>query len=126
MANDGGVYFCDNGGRDENSWQMPTGLETLDPINIAGLCGIGSQPALYFGCGDNNDFFSLDGGQQWGDPGSGCGDCDAWFADPAQLNRVVQFLPRTDPGVFGIIRSISILGPAYDAEDSGVRPGQEL
>jgi hypothetical protein len=113
MANDGGVYFCDDGGRNENSWQMPTGLETLDPINVAGLCGIGSQPALYFGCGDNNDFFSLDGGQQWGDPGSGCGDCDAWFADPAQLNRVVQFLPRTKPGVFGIIRSISILGPAY-------------
>lgn len=113
MANDGGVYFCDDGCRNENSWQMPTGLETLDPINVAGLCGIGSQPALYFGCGDNNDFFSLDGGQQWGDPGSGCGDCDAWFADPAQLNRVVQFLPRTKPGVFGIIRSISILGPAY-------------
>jgi hypothetical protein len=105
MANDGGVYFCDDGGRNESSWQMPTGLETLDPVNIAGLFGIGSQPALYFGCGDNNDFFTRDGGQHWGDPGSGCGDCDAWFTDMAQASQVVQFLPRRGVGVFGIVRS---------------------
>ena len=49
MANDGGVYWCDDGGRNEHSWQMPTGLETLDPVNIAGLFGNGNQPALYFG-----------------------------------------------------------------------------
>ena len=111
MANDGGVYFCDDGGRNESSWQMPTGLETLDPINIAGLFGQGSQPALYFGCGDNNDFFTRDGGQHWEDPGSGCGDCDAWFTDMAQAGRVVQFLPRRQPndqspkGFIGIVRS---------------------
>jgi len=111
LANDGGVYFCDDGGQNENSWQMPTGLETLDPINIAGLFGIGSQPALYLGCGDNNDFFTRDGGQHWEDPGSGCGDCDAWFADMAQANRVIQFLPRRQPddnlskGYIGIISS---------------------
>ena len=111
MANDGGVYFCDDGGRKESSWQMPTGLETLDPINIAGLFGEGSQPALYFGCGDNNDFFTRDGGQHWEDPKSRCGDCDAWFTDMAQAGRVVQFLPRRQPndqspkGFIGIIRS---------------------
>ena len=111
MANDGGVYWCDDGGKNESSWQMPTGLEALDPVNIAGLFGIGSQPALYFGCGDNNDFFTRDGGQHWGDPGSGCGDCDAWFADMAQADRVIQFLPRRQPsdqspkGFIGIIRS---------------------
>lgn len=111
MANDGGVYFCDDGGRKESSWQMPTGLETLDPINIAGLFGIGDQPALYFGCGDNNDFFTRDGGQHWGDPRSRCGDCDAWFTDMADASRVVQFLPRRQPndqsprGFFGIILS---------------------
>ncbi len=109
MANDGGVYFCDDGGQSENSWQMPTGLETLDGINVAGLSGIGNEPALYMGCGDNNDFFSLDGGQHWGDPGSRCGDCDAWFTDSAQVSRVVQFLPRRGnsvlKGYFGIISS---------------------
>jgi hypothetical protein len=110
MANDGGVYFCDDGGRKESSWQMPTGIETLDPINIGGMSGLGSTPALYFGCGDNNDFFSRDGGQHWGDPGSGCGDCDAWVADSATAKRVVQFLPRrkvsdsVPKGFIGIVR----------------------
>jgi hypothetical protein len=117
MANDGGMYWCDDGGRSESSWQMPTGLQTLDPINIAGLFGVGSQPALYFGCGDNNDFFTRDGGQHWEDPGSHCGDCDAWFADMADANRIIQFLPRRGPGVFGIIRSD---GSAYpNAGDDG-------
>jgi hypothetical protein len=109
MANDGGVYFCDDGGESESSWQMPTGLETLDGINVAGLSGIGNEPALYMGCGDNNDFFTRDGGRHWGDPGSGCGDCDAWFTDSAQVSRVVQFLPRRGnnllKGYFGIISS---------------------
>jgi photosystem II stability/assembly factor-like uncharacterized protein len=117
MANDGGVYFCDDGGRQESSWKMAAGLETLDAINIAGLFGNGDQPALYFGSGDNNDFFTRDGGQHWEDPKSNCGDCDAWFSDMAQGGRVVQFLPRKDPGVFGIIRSGSSAYP--DASDSG-------
>ncbi len=105
MANDGGVYWCDDGGRDETSWQMPAGLETLDPVNVSGLYGIGDSPALYFGCGDNNDFFSRDGGASWGDPQSGCGDCDAWFADLAQPSRVYQFLPRRAGGQIGIVKS---------------------
>lgn len=49
------------------------------------------------GCSDNNDFFTRDGGAHWGDPGSNCGDCDAWFADVAQADRVIQFLPRRQP-----------------------------
>jgi hypothetical protein len=74
------------------------GLETLDPINIA---GIGGAPALYMGCGDNDDFFTVDGGQIWGDPTSFCGDCDAWFADIADPTRVLQFDPpsRNGPGL---------------------------
>jgi hypothetical protein len=106
MANDGGVNWTEDGGRNKNSWNWPLGLETLDPVNIAGLFGIGNKPALYFGSGDNNDFFSRDGGENWGDPGSGCGDCDAWFSDVAQANRVVQFLPRRQPdGYIGLVLS---------------------
>ena len=105
MANDGGVYWCDDGGKAEASWQVPHGIETLDPVNIAGLFGHGAAPALYFGCGDNNDFFSRDGGASWGDPGSGCGDCDAWFADIARDDWVLQFLPRRRDGDIGIISS---------------------
>jgi hypothetical protein len=91
MANDGGVHWSEDGG---GTWNQPTGLETLDPINIAGLFGFGGRPALYMGTGDNDDFFSLDGGQTWGDPNTGCGDCDAWFSDIAQATRVLQL----DPG----------------------------
>jgi len=106
MANDGGVYWSeDAGAQGISSWNLPQGLETLDPVNIAGLCGLGDKPALYFGSGDNNDFFSRDGGTTWQDPGSGCGDCDAWFADSAQVDRVMQFLPRQGPGVVGVIVS---------------------
>lgn len=106
MANDGGVNWTEDGGRNANSWNWPLGLETLDPVNIAGLFGLGDKPALYFGSGDNNDFFSRNGGEKWEDPGSGCGDCDAWFADVAQADRVVQFLPRRQPdGYIGVILS---------------------
>ena len=91
MACDGGIFWSVDGGV---NWKRPDGLETLDPINIAGLCGIGSAPAIYFGCGDNDDFFTRDGGQTWHDPISACGDCDAWFADEAQADRVLQFEPR--------------------------------
>lgn len=105
MANDGGVYWSDDGGKNESSWQMPPGLETLDPVNVCGLFGIGDSPALYIGCGDNNDFFTRDGGAHWGDPQSGCGDCDAWFSDIAQADRVYQFLPRRGEGQIGIVKS---------------------
>jgi len=110
MANDGGVYWCDDGGKNEQSWQIPSGLETVDPVNIAGLFGIGDTSALYFRRGDNNDFFTRDGGVHWRDPGSGCGDCDAWFTDISQADRVIQFLPRKPDknkfvGQIGIIKS---------------------
>ena len=49
LANDGGVYWCDDGGRTESSWQMPPGLETLDAINIAGLFGIGQSACALHG-----------------------------------------------------------------------------
>ena len=93
MANDGGVNWSEDGGR---TWKHAAGLNTVDPVNIAGLFGLGSAPALYMGCGDNDDFFTRDGGKTWKDPISSCGDCDAWFSDVAQPRRVLEFLPRDD------------------------------
>ena len=125
MANDGGVTrSLDAGQSGRASWSFSPGIETLDPVNIAGLFGLGSVPALYMGCGDNNDFFSRDGGQSWGDPGSNCGDCDGWFTDTAQPGRVIQFLPRQSPqdklsaGVIGLITS-SDTSQYPDASDAG-------
>ena len=117
MANDGGIYFCDDGGKNEDSWQISNGVETLNPINIAGLFGRGNAPALYMGCGDNNDFFTRDGGSHWGDPKSNCGDCDAWFTDIANANWVLQFLPRNGTGQLGVITSDGSDYP--DAGDDG-------
>jgi hypothetical protein len=109
MANDGGVCWAGDGGKNADSWKLAMGLETLDPVNIAGLFGLGNEPALYFGCGDNSDFFSRDGGSSWGDPGTFCGDCDCWFSDVAQADRVMQFIPLLPQGgitgFIGVIRS---------------------
>jgi hypothetical protein len=90
MANDGGVQWSVDGGA---TWTPSTGLPTLDPVNIAGLAGLGPEPALYMGTGDNDSFFSTDGGQTWRDPSVHLGDADGWFADIAQA-RVLQFAPR--------------------------------
>ena len=90
MANDGGVQWSVDGGA---TWTPSTGLPTLDPVNIAGLAGLGPRPALYMGTGDNDSFFSTDGGQTWRDPSVHLGDADGWFADSAQA-RVLQFAPR--------------------------------
>ena len=91
MANDGGVQWSVDGGA---TWTPSTGLPTLDPVNIAGLAGLGPRPALYMGTGDNDSFFSTDGGQTWRDPSVHLGDADGWFADSAQATRVLQFAPR--------------------------------
>jgi photosystem II stability/assembly factor-like uncharacterized protein len=93
MANDGGVYQSGDGGRE---WDRGAGLDTIDAVNIAGLYGNGDSPALYMGCGDNDNFFSVNGGRTWRDPFSQCGDCDAWFADPAHPGRVLELLPRSE------------------------------
>ena len=104
IANDGGVFFSLDGGQ---HWKRPDGLETLDPINVAGLYGIGNAPAIYFGCGDNSDFCSLNGGQQWLTPITPCGDCDGWFADEADASRVLELSPRANAG--GVKGSVNIV-----------------
>jgi photosystem II stability/assembly factor-like uncharacterized protein len=99
IANDGGIYHA-NGA--VPNWSLAAGLPTLAPINIAGLSIPGRAPALYMGTGDNDDFFSLDGGATWGDPISGCGDCDPWFSDPAQPHLVISFTGRETGGGFAV------------------------
>jgi hypothetical protein len=97
MANDGGVYHSFGA---QGSWLPASGLATLATINVAGVAVKGSAPGLYFGTGDNANFFSLDGGTTWNMPRSDCGDCDAWFADPAQIQQVMTFMPLAGGGGF--------------------------
>jgi hypothetical protein len=97
LASDGGVYHASG---NLASWRPARGLSTLATINLAGLAVKGSPPALYFGTGDNDDFYSTDGGASWKDPQSDCGDCDPWFADPAFVRQVMSFGARTSGGGF--------------------------
>ena len=89
MANDGGVYRSNDGGM---TWKLGDKLATLQPSSLfAGVSVAGKPPALYFGVPDNDNYFSLDGGNTWSDPVTGCGDCGAWFANPALPDRVIEF-----------------------------------
>jgi hypothetical protein len=97
MANDGGVYHSFGA---TPSWRPASGLSTLATINVAGLAVKGLAPALFFGSGDNADFYSLDGGSSWNIPINNCGDCDAWFADPAQVGQTTGFMPYAGGGGF--------------------------
>lgn len=104
MSNDGGVYRSDDCG---DTWiAAQNGLNTLAAVNIAGIARAGRAPALYFGTGDNDDFHSLDGGSTYRSSMDGCGDCGAWFADPAQLERVLA-TSRTIDGAFALYESPS-------------------
>lgn len=91
LANDGGVVSSEDGGR---TWTRALGLETLDAVNLAGLYRAGRPPALYMGTVDNDDFFTLDGGQAWRDAAPALGDADAIHSDPAMRTRVLEFAPR--------------------------------
>ncbi|MBK8704382.1 MAG: hypothetical protein IPN33_12725 [Saprospiraceae bacterium] len=97
MANDGGIYLSEDGGQ---TWSSPEyGPNNQHLINIVGIPGSSTlryqPPSLYFGATHNDDFFSPDGGQTWYDAAGGCGDCDAWFVDPAQ-KRVLRLMPRSN------------------------------
>ena len=98
-ANDGGVYRSDDCGA---TWITTfSGLNTLAALNVAVDTKAsnepgqpGPPPALYFGAGDNDDFYSSDGGGIWHDAWRQCGDCDTWFSDPGQPGRVLSLQPR--------------------------------
>src|SRR5207248_1832431 len=88
MGNDGGVYRSTDGGA---TWSLTAGLATLQPSAKFALLALpGTEPALFFGVPDNDDFLSTDGGSTWRDDDTfPCGDCGPRFSDPAQSDRVL-------------------------------------
>jgi len=117
-ANDGGIYRSDDCGE---TWVKAfTGLHTLAAVNIAvdarapAEPGQNTPPALYFGAGDTDDLFSLDGGASWRDAWRQCGDCDSWFSDPGQPGRVFSILPRRN--------SFDVYTSATGHPDAGSQP----
>jgi hypothetical protein len=91
MANDGGVWHRSGA---NSKWRRAIGLSTLALVNLGGLAIRGRPPALYMGTGDNDDFYTLNGGRRWGDPVSSCGDCGEWFTDAARPTDVLSSVGR--------------------------------
>jgi hypothetical protein len=97
INNDGGTFHSEDGG---STWALGDGFTTTSPGTVAGVAVPGQPPALYMGTGDNDDFFTLDGGCAWGDanPDRGCGDCGDFFTDAGTPWRVLNLAPRISQG----------------------------
>ncbi|MFN8571379.1 MAG: FG-GAP-like repeat-containing protein [Gemmatimonadaceae bacterium] len=93
MLSDGGVYRSTNGGADF----VPTeSLMTLSCLSVAGVAINGKGVALSLNSGDNDGFYSMDGGQHWSYQQYGGGDNDCSFADPLRPHALMVFTPRWD------------------------------
>jgi photosystem II stability/assembly factor-like uncharacterized protein len=79
MVNDGGVNVSTDGAA---SWTFGDGLSTLGLVNAAVLPRRGKAPGICIQMGDNNGFFSADGGRNWRTQDYRGGDNDCTFADP--------------------------------------------
>lgn len=91
MINDGGAVCSTDGAA---SWDFGSGLATLGLVNVAVLPRTGVAPSIVIQMGDNNGFFSADGGVTWETQDYRGGDNDCSFADPLQPHRLVVFAPR--------------------------------
>jgi hypothetical protein len=91
MVNDGGAVVSSDGAA---SWDFGTGLATLGLVNTAVLPRADKEPGLVIQMGDNNGFFSADGGRNWRTQDYRGGDNDCSFADPVQPHRLIVFAPR--------------------------------
>jgi len=116
ISNHGGVYSNDDCAElveKKKHWHKTlSGLNTAWAVNMVGATGRASdmttsalplaRRALYFGSTHDDDFFSMDDGVTWKDAAWGCGDCDAWYGNLYQRNRVLKLDPRADRYTFFI------------------------
>jgi hypothetical protein len=58
------------------------GIHSLSAVNMAGVSAQGKGPALSLNTGDNDGFYSMDGGKSWTYQQYGGGDNDCSYADP--------------------------------------------
>ena len=122
VSNDGGIYHSDDCGATKERWRQPeSGLNTLVALNILGAASLDRQPHLYFGSDDNDDFYSMDAGQTWKSAYGACGDCDTWFGDLYQPNRVLALQPRWNGGA-GSFAFFTTSAPK--APDAGLKPSE--
>ncbi|MGA8531439.1 MAG: hypothetical protein WB622_17100, partial [Acidobacteriaceae bacterium] len=112
MLSDGGIYSSKDGGF---SFDPATRASTLSCLSVAGVAIPGKPPALSLNEGDNDGFYSMDGGQSWSYQDYGGGDNDCAFADPLRPNALLVFTPRWDTS-----------GQAPPPPNQGARFGQTV
>ena len=93
ILSDGGIYRSTNGGK---TFQAAHNAQTLACIKVAGVAIPNNGPALSLNTGDNDGFYSMDGGQNWSYQQYGGGDNDGAFADPLRPHSMMVFTPRWD------------------------------
>lgn len=103
LLSDGGIYRSADGGQ---HFQRTSNANTLSCVNIAGVANPGSGPVLSLNTGDNDGFYSADGGQNWTGQDYGGGDNSCSYADPLHSNSLLVFTPRRDlQGNTGSVRN---------------------
>jgi hypothetical protein len=93
MLSDGGIYRSANGGKNFDPAQTAA---TLSCLSVAGVAIAGKGVALSLNSGDNDGFYSMNGGQNWSYQQYGGGDNDCAFADPLRPHAIMVFTPRWD------------------------------
>lgn len=93
LLSDGGIYRSTNGGK---TFVPAQGAHTLSSISLGGAAIAGNGPALSLNTGDNDGFYSLDGGITWMHQQYGGGDDDCSFADPLRPQSMLISTPRWD------------------------------
>ena len=93
ILSDGGIHWSTDGG---NSFQAAQNVRTLSCVNVGGVAIQGKGPALSLNTGDNDGFYSFDGGQHWTSQDYGGGDNDCSYGDPLRPSSMLVFTPRWD------------------------------
>jgi hypothetical protein len=93
LLSDGGIYRSTDGGK---HFKAAENVKTLSCVNVAGVAIQGVGTALSLNTGDNDGFYSVDGGSHWTSQNYGGGDNDCSYADPMAPNLMLVFTPRWD------------------------------
>ena len=91
LLSDGGIHWSTDGGREFHAAEDAT---TLSSVNVAGVAIPGKGPALSLNTGDNDGFYSADGGAHWSYQDYGGGDNDCSYADPLRPHSMLVLTPR--------------------------------
>jgi photosystem II stability/assembly factor-like uncharacterized protein len=96
LLSDGGIYRSTDGGK---HFKAAQNVKTLSCVNVAGVAIQGKGTALSLNTGDNDGFYSMDGGSHWASQDYGGGDNDCSYADPMAPHLMLVFTPRRDGSV---------------------------